>query len=144
VPTVIDEILAARDCGVVHCGFSDARDLPDVAAAFGLAIDESIYREIGFEAARDLVTNLLHRDQAYDSEIMALARATDLADRFLREATSAPCRYLTNMISPRELLKGRSTQFGPQWNPATTATFDMGVLLLGARGSACFWVEDED
>jgi hypothetical protein len=30
------------------------------------------------------------------------------------------------------------------WDPATDATFDMGVLVLGAAKSGCLWVEDED
>ena len=30
------------------------------------------------------------------------------------------------------------------WDPATTSTFDTGVLILGTAESACVWVADED
>jgi hypothetical protein len=30
------------------------------------------------------------------------------------------------------------------WMPATHATFDMGVLVIGATRVGCLWVEDED
>ena len=30
------------------------------------------------------------------------------------------------------------------WDPATTSTFDTGVLMLGTAESGCVWVADED
>ena len=30
------------------------------------------------------------------------------------------------------------------WDPATDATFDTGVLMLGAGESGCVWVAEED
>jgi hypothetical protein len=30
------------------------------------------------------------------------------------------------------------------WTPATAATFDMGVLVIGAAKVGCLWVEEED
>ena len=30
------------------------------------------------------------------------------------------------------------------WIPATTATFDAGILVVGGSRAGCLWVEDED
>jgi hypothetical protein len=30
------------------------------------------------------------------------------------------------------------------WTPATDATFDMGVLVIGTTKVGCLWVEDEE
>ena len=34
--------------------------------------------------------------------------------------------------------------FTNNWCPATDATFDEGILVLGAKSCGCLWVEDED
>jgi hypothetical protein len=145
VSTVIEEILAERSCGRVHCGTTDADSLEGAAAALGLTAEEGIYREIARDVAQDLVVELLHRDLAYGLQIMPLDRALDLADRFLVEVTRDSCRFFTNMTAPMEPAPTSSrVRVGPSWNPATTATFDMGVLVVAPSGGACFWVEDED
>lgn len=58
--TVIDEILAERHCGSVHCGTTDADSLEGAAAVFGLATGAAIFREIDREIARNLIIELLH------------------------------------------------------------------------------------
>jgi hypothetical protein len=86
----------------VHCGTTDADTLERAAAAFGLAAEAGIYREVGRDVARDLVAELLHRDLAYAYPIMSLERARDLADRFLLELNSESCRFFTNVAAPLE------------------------------------------
>jgi hypothetical protein len=143
--TVIDEILTERSCGRVHCGTTDADSLDRAAAAFGLATGAEIYREVSRDVARDLIVELLHRDIAYGYPIMSLERAKDLAERFLVEVTRTSCRLFTNLAAPlAAAAPGALVSVGPSWNPATTATFDLGVLVVAPDGAACFWVEDED
>jgi len=141
VSTVFDDILAERHCGSVHCGTAEADSLEGIAAAFGLATDAAIYREIDRGLARSLIIELLHHDLAYRSALMSLERATDLADGFLLEAAPGACRYFSNMAATDARAFASDAR---AWNPATAATFDTGVLIVGGTGAACLWVEDED
>ena len=125
---VTEDILAARRYGVVHCGVSSrpSPTLDELAREFGLRDDPVAYREIDESAARESVKRLLHRDQAYDAEMMPEPEAARLTEAFFAQFGSG-ARFFTN-----------------NWCPATDATFDEGVLVLGAQRCGCFWVEDED
>lgn len=143
--TVFEEILAERQCGTVHCGTTASADLESVARAFGLKTDQALYREIERDVARTLIRDLLHRDLAYSCEVIPLERGAALAEAFLMEAAKDGCRYFTNvMMFPAPTASDSGGKPGWSWNPATEATFDMGVLVVAERGSACFWVEEED
>jgi hypothetical protein len=63
---------------------------------------------------------------AYDAEVMPSTQAAQLCDRFF-DQFGGGSRYFTN-----------------NWCPATGATFDEGILVLGPHCSGCLWVEDED
>ena len=132
------EIHAARTDGVVRCGYSTRSDPMELAAEFGLAADPARYREIDAATARRLVEIILHRDLAYDAEIMPAGRAAALADRFLSSFGTEGVRYFTNGTCAEH--DGRN--WG--WNRVTSATFDTGVLVVGPRRCGCLWVEDED
>lgn len=123
---------------MVHCGASGAKSLALATKKFALASDPELYREIDRGAAREILIRVLHRDLAYRSVLMTKRRAEELADRFLDAHGTGPCRMFTNLMSFSEVPRASS------WNPVTAATFDLGVLILGANGSACLWVEDED
>jgi hypothetical protein len=125
---VSDDILAARHYGVVRCGLSvhPSPTVAELAREFGLRDDPECYREIDGASARASVLRLLHRDMAYDAEIMPMDRAGQLADRFFSQFGDGS-RYFTN-----------------NWCPVTDATFDEGILVLGQHRSGCLWVEDED
>jgi hypothetical protein len=131
--SVFAAIRGERGCGVVHVGSSEATTLSELARAFKLGFDDALYREIDRDAARAILIELLHRDLAYLVELMPAARAAELADGFLTETARPGARYFTN----------RAGMYNA-WNPATAATFDLGVLVLSDAGSACLWVEDED
>jgi hypothetical protein len=126
---VHDQISAARDCGRVTCGPSPATDLEGVAHAFGLSTEPGTYREIDRAAAEARMIDLLQYDLAYDTEIMPHANAVTLARAFLDAVPGA--RFYSNGTRQASM-------------PATRATFDGGVIAVSERGSACFWVEDED
>jgi hypothetical protein len=144
---IAQEIIEARDAGHVRCGLSALRapSLADLAREFGLRDDASIYHDIDEVDARRLMCVALRRDLAYGAELMSEARAAELADRFIADF-GADARYCTNgswHLPPVVAHDGRSGH-GPGWIPATDATFDTGVLVIGAVRSGCFWVEDED
>lgn len=142
---VIAEIHNARDCGVVHCGVSaiPAPTLPELAAEFGLASDPANYREIDLASGERLIKLILNQDLAYNSEILPVGRAEELAERFLALFGVEGVRFYTNGTfheSEGQELSSPSAA----WNPVTGATFDTDVLIVGVRCSGCLWVEDED
>lgn len=126
---VHDQISAARDCGRVTCGPSAATDLEGVARAFGLSTQPGTYREIDRATAEARMIDLLQYDLAYHTEVMPHANAVNLAREFLDSVPGA--RFYSNGTRQESM-------------PATRATFDGGVILVGDVGSACFWIEDED
>ncbi len=105
----------------------------EVARAFGLAHDREIYRSIGSEEAGTIVTRTLRGDLAYDSEIMSAAVAADLWRQFVALFDGQALEFISN-----------TGVDSSSWTPATSATFDVGVLVLGTTKAGCLWVEDED
>jgi hypothetical protein len=89
-----DEIRAA--CGG-RSGLSSlvSPTLPELARAFGLRDEPACHREIDEPAARWLLRAVLHRNLAYRAERIPLARAEELADRFLAQFGPG-IRYFTN------------------------------------------------
>lgn len=125
---VSDDILAARRFGVVHCGVPPlpAPSIAELAKEFGLRPDTACYREIDEASARLWVQRLLHRDLAYSAEVMPEQQAKQLTERFFAQFGAGAICFTNN------------------WCPATDATFDEGVLVIGPQRSGCLWVEDED
>jgi hypothetical protein len=123
-----EDIKRLRDCGEVRCGVLpySAPTPATVAKAFELRDNDACYREIGESAAHSLIVEVLHRDQAYSVEIMTAAQAEQLTGKYFKQFGSQ-ARYFTN-----------------NWCPVTDATFDVGVIAIGALQSGCLWIEDED
>lgn len=126
--SVSDDILAARWVGVVRCGLSSLTtpSIAELAQDFGLRGDEKIYQEVDEATARSTIRLLLHRDMAYEDEVIPLSRAEQLTEEFFAQFGDGS-RFYTNH----------------GW-PATEATFDGGILISGPDRSGCLWVEDED
>jgi hypothetical protein len=122
-------------CGVVEGGRMSVRE---VARAFGLADDSTIYRPIGGAEADAIATRLLHTDLAYGVEIMSLPYAADLWRQFKKLFDGQDVEFVTNQDAT-DVAAGSYS-----WAPATAATFDLGVLVIGAAKAGCLWVEDED
>jgi hypothetical protein len=142
-PTPTDELLVAdiiaeRDCGVVHCGLSRAgASLSELAVEFGLSPDAN-YHEIDAASARRLAELVLQREWAGRGvEIMPAARAADLVDQFLAHFKADRVKFFTNGT----FLEGAPAA---TYSPATEATLDTGILVVGPLRSGCLWVEDED
>ncbi len=80
---------------------------------------------------------------ACNSAIVAPALAEALVHRFFAAFGDADLRFFTNGTF-HEAPGERLTYSGVSWQPATEATFDTGVLVLGPVASGALWVEDED
>ncbi len=132
IMAVVDEILAERDCGVVHCGVSrfGHKEVRALANEFGLYDDPSAFAEVSASQAHSLVTSILHKDMAYSQPLMTEDRAQELTKQFFAKF-GGRARFYSN-------------GWPDAWNPATDATFDTGVLVLGEDCAGCLWVEDED
>lgn len=98
--------------------------------------------EIDTAQAHQLLVSVLHRDLAYDSEIVPHQRARELAAALLA-TIAADARWWTNGDIG---LITRPVRSGPSgsWHPLTTATFDTGVIGIGIDHILIAWFMDED
>jgi len=137
-----EAIKKERKTGKVVCGAAKPADsVGKAAAAFGLKDDEKLFRETDMEMARAIIVNVLHRDLAYGNRLIALGRAEELASQVMQRFGNAGARFYTNA----EFKHGAAAALVlSRWDPATSSTFDTGVIILGASESACVWVADED
>ena len=104
-----------------------------VARAFGLADDAITYRSIGRLEATAIATRLLSNGLAYGNEIMSTSSAAELWQQFMALFDGEDVEFVSNTDAQME-----------SWSPATPATFDIGVLIMGESRAGCFWVEEED
>ncbi len=143
---VVEDIKSRRKFGVVHCGYvSQEIELPRVAAEFSLSPDPANYRRVTKEEAEQILTRILHKDMAYNCEIMPKRAAAELSASFLREFDDGAASFYTNIdYSGEGRALGSSTWAGPGWKPVTQATFDAGVIAISGVQAACLWIEDED
>jgi hypothetical protein len=137
-----EAIKKERKTGKVFAGTgAHADSVAKAAITFGLKDDDKLYRETDMEMARAIVVNVLHRDLAYGNRLISLGRAEELASQVMQRFAGAGVRYYTNA----EFKHGAAAALVlSRWDPATNASFDTGVIILGASESACVWVADED
>jgi hypothetical protein len=128
------EIRSARAVGHVRCGVIAGRmSLGDAAGSFGLARNSAIYRAIPRTEADAIAIHVLHIGRAHPSTIMKRDTAVDLWQRFIALFEGEDTLFATNASADLA-----------SWTPATQATFDIGVLVLGSTKVGCFWIEEED
>ncbi|KRR13705.1 hypothetical protein CQ12_17600 [Bradyrhizobium jicamae] len=131
---ICSRIQRERRAGYIRCGVVEGRmSVTEVARAFGLADDGAIYRSIGSVEANKIATHVLCADLAYSLEIMSVSEAADLWRQFMSLFEGKDVVFVSNAGSECD-----------SWMPATPATFDMGVLVIGTTKAGCLWVEDED
>ena len=136
---ICDQINDARDCGFVRCGIIESKlmTLAQLTAKFGLVFASGIYQEISKVQSEIVAECILRCDLAYNLEIMSETAAQVLANRFLSCFDEENTQYYTN----GDYYADSSSH---EWNPATTATFDTGILVINKSRAGCLWVEDED
>ena len=145
-------VRAARDRGVVHvelrprAGFpaaGDSRHVVDaLARAKGFQALGEKWRELTREEAHRAIGAVLHRDMAYDAEIMTSEKAASLAEEFLARF-SPPAWFFTNGAFP-SAEEQLTTGWRGSWDPITKATFDTGAVAVSDDAVGLLWVEDED
>jgi hypothetical protein len=134
---ICNEVNVARDCGVMHCHIIEPLPLTELVPRFGLFFTPDTYKKISKAQAEAVAMRILHRDLAYDAEIMTETEAQALANRFFDCFDEESAQYYTN----GDYYSGGSSH---GWNPATSATFDTGILVIDKSRAGCLWVEDED
>ena len=143
--SVVDDIRSKRPAAFVHCGFlPESLTLPAVASAFSLSPEATKYHKITKAEALQVLTRVLHRDMAFDSEIMPASVAAGLSASFLQGFEDDSATFFTNIDCSKMGKVARNTWAGPDWRPVTEATFDAGVIAISGFQSACLWIEDED
>jgi hypothetical protein len=131
---ICEQIRRERGLQSTRCDVVDgALGLLEAARAFGLFESNAIYRPIDRKEADAIAAHILQADLAYRSEIMGVSRAVHLWQQFMAQFDKGKLKFATNAA---ESLNA--------WTPATDATFDMGVLVIGITKVGCLWVEDED
>jgi hypothetical protein len=146
IVNVVDDIKSKRNLGVVRCGFiTHPAELASIAAEFSLSPDAGKYRRVAKGEAEQVLKRILHKDMAYNSEIMSAQSAAQLSGEFLRRFDDGTASFYTNIdYSGEGRALGPSTWAGPDWKPVTEATFDAGVIAISQTEAACLWIEDED
>lgn len=104
----------------------------EIARAFGLVDDSTAYRSIESMEATAIATRILSTGLAHDSKIMSASRAADLWQQF------------TVLFDGDVEFASNTDALANSWTPATRATFDMGVLVIGASKAGCLWIDEED
>jgi hypothetical protein len=133
-PEVCRQIATERPFGKTRCGVIPGPVTPlEVARAFGLSDDVEIYTTVTSDEAAALVTYVLTTSLTFGGEEMKPSRAAELWQQFAA-LFDEPVQFLTNC---------RSSDFC-QFSPATDATIDLGVLVIGLASGGCLWVEDYD
>lgn len=98
------------------------------------------------QLASSILTNLLHKDLAYDTEILSLEQANLLANAFI-STFSNQARYFSNSTwNENEYNKAnRDLKCGLRsWTPFTEATFDSGIIICDNDRVGIAWFADED
>ncbi len=96
--------------------------------------------------ARDILTELLHHDLAYDAEITSLEKARSLADAFI-SLFSSQAVYFSNSTWNKNEYKGADMNFElglSSWTSLTDETFDSGIIICDTDKIGIAWFADED
>jgi len=136
-----EAIRKERKTGTVYCGTTkDAKGVVALATAFGLKGDASLYHQVDAAEAREILVAILHRDLAHGNRQLSQARAEALAGQVLERFADPGIRFLTNA----KFKQVAGALVLSHWDPATTSTFDTGLLFLGTGESGCVWVSEDD
>jgi hypothetical protein len=138
-------ILGARDAGDAIVRVERARvDSPEEAAHLLGLRASAVDREIDAGEARMILQAVLSEDMAYGVEIINAATTARLAAAFLQAFDDEAARWFTNATwrVDEHSVTGVPSLGG--WFPATSATFDSGVLVVTATRIGCAWFMDED
>ncbi|MDQ6612160.1 MAG: hypothetical protein M3Y64_06980 [Gemmatimonadota bacterium] len=148
---LVTQIIERRSAGRTTCATMPI----DAAGAEPATIADRVVQAHGFRELHDgwlaisaadahaIATALLYRDLAYQTKIMPIAEAADLATQFL-DLAPEPHSYFTNGDWTTAIDANHTIATLNGWDPISDATFDSGVVCVGDGVAAILWVEDED
>jgi len=139
----VTEISKARKCGHVrfHRIYEYPVDLNCILAMCYLKPEADSLLKVSRDEAIRVLVCWLHRDAAYQTELMSAGQAQKFAEAFVREYADETSHFFTNgrwddLVRPQN------------WQPLTESVFDGGLLIASGRGNdtqyTCLWFEDED
>ncbi len=141
--TVISKIVKARGGNLIvdiQNQKSKIKSAEDAAKKFGLYCATNIYFKIDATRAKEVLVSVLSKDMAYGTELMPRNLASTLATDFISEFSNESSHFYTNGNYGQP---SKSTVCH-SWTPATSATFDTGILVLSKNRIGCAWFMDED
>ena len=130
--------------------YSEVRDqqslsADDAAREFGIRPLGERWRNVDRETATQVLFSLLIEDMAYSSPRLEREQAIAVIGEFLGKFSDGAL-FFTNGNWEQGWKKAEDgiRSVGPSWEPATSATFDGGVIALDPKRSGILWLEDED
>ena len=147
-----DEILAKR-YGIVHFDIRalDRRKFEQINHLLDSSVEQlgmhgigESWREVDASSAGKIIQRILHRDLAYDSELMLQSDAKTLTDRMISLFSSKAKYYTNDTFDQDAIVVGPEVKRGPSWHPITKATFDTGIVFVDKSRIGLIWVEDEN
>ena len=147
-----DEISAKR-CGVVHFDIRafDLLKFGQINQALDSYVEQldmhgigDSWREIDTSSAGKIIHRILHRDLAYNYELMLQTEAKTLTNRVISLYSLNVKCYTNGNFDEDAIAINPRVKRGPSWHPITEATFDTGVVFVDKTRFGLIWVEDED
>jgi hypothetical protein len=117
--------------------------IPEISAEY--FIDSLV--EIGNSSlASSILTSLLHKDLAYDAEMIPLEQANLLANAFISTFSNQATYFSNSTWNNNEYKEGnRNHELGlSSWTSFTEATFDSGIIIYDDNRIGIAWFADED
>src|SRR5579863_6988322 len=108
----------------------DSNDMSRVLSRFGLKPDESLLTAQSRESAIAILSKLVWKGQAYETECMPKELAESIAKKIISENESTTSRYFSN----------KDDAESNSWSQLTESTFDSGVIVSSDNGRYfCIW-----
>lgn len=138
----LTEIFQLRKCGIIqfHTIYEYPGNLNRILGYCGLKPNAEKLISMNYEQAVATITRWLHREPAYDSELMRREQAEHLASEFIKKFSDSTSKFYSNARWFEKSV--------PQWERFTDCVFDGGVLIENGIGNAtchiCLWFVDSD
>jgi hypothetical protein len=134
----IPQLLKDRGCGFVRVTFTTTErdDLQEAMSRLGLQIGPAGLHPIDAVEAEAALSRLFLRDLAYGAALMERTVAQMHARVIIAECASSESSFFTNAHWQGDKVS--------QWNPVSSATFNVVILIMNAGSATSVLVEDED
>ncbi|MDO7887123.1 hypothetical protein [Hymenobacter cheonanensis] len=153
---LLQEITASRDCGNVYLtiyeksiDFEWESSVLEHLQTTCIPADNfkaSLTRIGTSKLARDILTELLHHDLAYGTEIIPRGKASSLAGAFISLFSEQAVYFSNSTWNKNEYCEAtKYFELGQtSWTSFTEATFDSGLIVCDTDKIGIAWFADED